>query len=277
LTDIIKNTQSADVYPGKVVKIVSIGVAGKQACELMVDEGVKDVIFLHFESRLEYEAVTDEELAADLMNAHMVVVMGVLDERHVAFFKKVGQISQSHNLLTVGIFVTPSSLNSTNVHSLSIEYGTVIAASADQIAASNQTTVDFLNLACAGLVELFGDKQLNVVDFTEIQHLLSQRGQAAIGIGIGVGSERSTMAANQALAHASLKGMDLKAATGVILILKANSAISSKEMRIASDIVFDSNQGGFSVETTCLCLRVEGGNFDDELRVSVIVTGQLLF
>jgi cell division GTPase FtsZ len=269
----IKKSLQSTVYHHPEVKIVSIGAIAKQAVNLMINEGIAGVSFVHYEFKFDQDAISDTALASDLMNAHMVIIMGVLDERYLAFFERIGQISQTKNLLTLGILVATSPLNSVDKNNLSAAYDTVFLVSADQLAASIHTAVDFLNLACAGLAELLGDKQVRSVDFADIQELLSQKGQAAIGIGIGTGPERSIMAANQALAHPSLKGISLNAAAGVLLIIKANSPVPIKEMRIVADTVFHSYQGGVSVETSCLCLELEGGSFGDELRVSVLVTG----
>ena len=56
--DDIKKTLQTTVYHHPVVKIVSIGATAKQAADIMINEGVEDVIFVHYEFKSDFDAVT---------------------------------------------------------------------------------------------------------------------------------------------------------------------------------------------------------------------------
>ncbi len=266
-SSVIKETLNSTVHSAPVVTVVAIGTTGCSAADLMQKEGAEGVNFVCY-----YEPNIDEKsIEGDLSNAHMVIVIGELDNS--SLFDSIIRVSKRINLLTVGIGVAVIR----NDYLYYSEFDTFVLVSSEKLLLIQQSITDFLNLACAGLARVLLVEGRQSVDFRDIEEILTQPGQAAIGVGTGTGANRARDAVNEALAHPNLNGVDFSRAGGALLILKANSMISVSEHRIALDCFpnpfGDSSTRYLSSDAMFMGLLVEGGTFGAEMRATIIVTG----
>jgi hypothetical protein len=255
-----KESLNDTVHSAPVVKVVAIGVIGSEASALMIKEGIEGVGFVYYDN----SPVSDESIKADLLDAHLVIVMGVIDD--ATLFGRVGHISKGINLLTIGIGVTgpePCALTADLFDSLFL-------VSEDQLTNANQSASDFLNLAVAGLAGALLQEGRVCLDFRDVETVLTKSGGVAIGVGVGLGTDRAVHAVNAALAHPALVGLDPSLCRATWIILKANGRIPIAEIRLAMTRY---QQWNYSPNTFGIYQLVEGGNFQDEIRATVLVTG----
>ena len=267
MVSINKQALIATVHRNPIVKVVAIGVSGREASAQMIKEGIEGVSFAYYDKA----PVADESIMNDLRDAHLVIVMGAIDD--ATLFSRVGRISKGINLLTIGMGIKgsePCVLKADLFDSLFL-------VSTDQLANANQLQADFLNLACAGLARALLEEGRVVLDFRDVETVLTQNGSVAIGVGIGAGSDRALDAVSAALAHPALVDLDPSIASATWIILKANSRIPISEVRLAIDSfqcwAYAPDPFGHSADSFGLYQLVEGGNFGDEIRATVIVTG----
>ena len=263
-----KEALRSNVHRNPAVKVACIGDSARTAMALMVKEGIEDVGFICYDKL----PLTEETIRNDFLDAHFLIVMGTDDD--AALFNSVGHISRSNSLLTVGLCISSAQPCPLETDA----FDTLFLTPVDQLVSSNQSASDFLNLACAGLAEVLGYKQRLTIDFCDIKYVLTQKGQSAIGVGTGVGSNRAVNAVNSALAQPTFAGADFNTARGALLILKASSQIFNSELRPAVEALGRAERKYLSAhslsdEATCLVTVVEGGNFADELRATIVVTG----
>ena len=234
----------------------------------MIKEGIEGVEIVYYDK----SPNSEDAIRNELLDAHLVIVIGT--DGDACLFNTVGRISRSINLLTVGIGIASSQPCAMTMDA----FDTLFLTSCEQLSSNNQSATDFLNLACAGLAEVLGYRQRFTTDFMDVKEILTQTGLAVIGSGVGTGASRSLDALTNALDYPTLKGMDFKSGSAAYLILKTNSEIQLSEFRLASDALYRASGSyasarSFSDDATCLNALIEGGDFADEIRVTVIVTG----
>jgi cell division GTPase FtsZ len=259
-----KETLNATVHRKPVVKVVAIGEEGLAAVELMMTEGVEGVRFVFYN----HSHVTDESITADLLGAHLVIIMGVFDPE---LFSQVGRVSKGINLLTIGTGVTRS-------ESYDVDAGlfdSLFLVPQDKLVKAQQwgsdftKTSNFLNLACAGLARAPLETGHLAYDFRDFADVFTRKGPVAIGVGVSRGSDRAIDAVNAALTHPALDGVNVTVAAATLLILKANIDIPQKEIRAALDRL----QGLISHDTSCMYLILKDDSFGDEIRATLILSG----
>jgi cell division GTPase FtsZ len=266
-SDVNKESLNSTVHSAPVVTVVAIGAASSFAADLMRKEGAEGINFVYYN-----EPKLDEKfIESDLSNAHMVIVMGERD--YSSLFECVVRVSKKINLLTIGIGIAGIRYFYSGFN----RYDPFVLVSSEKLLFIQQSITDFLNLACAGLARVLLVEGRQSVDFRDIEKILSQPGQAAIGVGTGTGVNRARDAVNAALAHPNLNGIDFRRAGGALLILKSSSTISVSEHRMALNC-FPNSFGEFftrflSSKAMFMGLLVEGGTFGDEMRATIIVTG----
>ncbi len=262
-----KETLNNSVHSAPVVTVVAIGATSSSAADLMKKEGAEGINFVYYNE----PNIDEKSIECDLSNAHMVIVMGERD--YSSLFDCVVRASKKINLLTIGIGIAGIRYFYSGFN----RYDPFVLVSSEKLLFIQQSITDFLNLACAGLARVLLVEGRQSVDFRDIEKILTQPGQAAIGVGTGTGANRARDAVNAALAHPNLNGIDFKRAGGALLILKSNSTISVSERRMALDHFPNPFGHSFarylSGEAMFMGLLVEGGTFGDEMRATIIVTG----
>jgi cell division GTPase FtsZ len=264
MTNTNKETLNATVHRKPVVKVVAIGDEGLAAVELMMTEGVEGVRFVFYN----HSHVTDESITADLLDAHLVIIMGVFDQE---LFSQIGRVSKGINLLTIGLGVTRAESYDVDTDL----FDSLFLVPQDKLVKTQQLGSDFikasnfLNLSCAGFARAPLEIGHLAFDFRDFADVFTHKGPVAIGVGVGRGSDRAVDAVNAALTHPALVGVDVTVAAATLLILKANTEIPQKEIRAALDRL----QGLIAPDTSCVYLLLKDDSLGDEIRATLVLSG----
>ncbi len=114
-------------------------------------------------------------------------------------------------------------------------------------------------IAVAGLINL---------DFADVKTVMEDRGNALIGIGIGVGEGRATEAAKQAVSSPLLE-TSIAGATDAIINVTGGANLALFEVEEAVEVI--RNSSGTDINT--IFGAVINENLSDEIIVTVIATG----
>ena len=114
-------------------------------------------------------------------------------------------------------------------------------------------------IAVAGLINL---------DFADVKAVMENRGNALIGIGIGVGENRATEAALQAVSSPLLETSISGAADAIINVTGGNS-LTLFEVEEAVEVI----RSSANTDINTIFGAVINENLSDEIIVTVIATG----
>ncbi len=114
-------------------------------------------------------------------------------------------------------------------------------------------------IAVAGLINL---------DFADVKTVMEKRGKALIGIGIGVGENRATEAAKQAIASPLLE-TSIDGATDAIINVTGGNNLTLYEVEEAAEVIRNSAK----TDVNTIFGAVINENLTDEIIVTVIATG----
>lgn len=123
--------------------------------------------------------------------------------------------------------------------------------------------------AVQGIAELITRPGLINVDFADVRTVMSERGMAMMGSGVGTGPDRARDAAVQAVASPLLEDVDLAGARGILVNVTANDEMGLDEFAEVGAVVKDFA----SEEATVVIGTVIDENLTDEMRVTVVATG----
>ena len=114
-------------------------------------------------------------------------------------------------------------------------------------------------IAVAGLINL---------DFADVQAVMEKRGNALIGIGMGVGENRATEAARQAVSSPLLE-TSISGATDAIINVTGGSNLTLFEVEEAAEVI----RASANTDINTIFGAVINENLNDEVIVTVIATG----
>ena len=114
-------------------------------------------------------------------------------------------------------------------------------------------------IAVAGLVNL---------DFADVKAVMEKRGNALIGIGLGVGENRAVEAAKQAVTSPLLE-TSISGATDAIINITGGNSLTLFEAEDAAEVV----RSAANTEMNTIFGAVINENLNDEVIVTVIATG----
>ena len=114
-------------------------------------------------------------------------------------------------------------------------------------------------IAVSGLVNL---------DFADVKAVMQNRGNAIIGIGIGVGEDRAIEAAKQAVASPLLE-TTIDGATDAIINITGGNSLTLFEAEDAAEVV----RNAANTDINTIFGAVINENLQDEVIVTVIATG----
>ncbi|MBQ8659766.1 MAG: cell division protein FtsZ [Bacilli bacterium] len=114
-------------------------------------------------------------------------------------------------------------------------------------------------IAVSGLVNL---------DFADVKTVMQNRGNAIIGIGIGVGEDRAIEAAKQAVASPLLENT-IDGATDAIINITGGNSLTLFEAEDAAEVV----RNAANTDINTIFGAVINENLNDEVIVTVIATG----
>ncbi|ENQ3104606.1 cell division protein FtsZ [Bacillus sp. 491mf] len=119
-----------------------------------------------------------------------------------------------------------------------------------------------------GISDLIATPGLINLDFADVKTIMSNKGSALMGIGIGTGENRATEAAKRAISSPLLE-TSIDGAQGVIMNITGGTNLSLYEVQEAADIVASASDP----EVNMIFGSVINENLKDEIVVTVIATG----
>jgi cell division protein FtsZ len=114
-------------------------------------------------------------------------------------------------------------------------------------------------IAVAGLINL---------DFADVKAVMEKRGNALIGIGMGVGENRATEAARQAVSSPLLE-TSISGATDAIINVTGGANLTLFEVEEAAEVI----RSSANTDINTIFGAVINENLNDEIIVTVIATG----
>ncbi len=123
--------------------------------------------------------------------------------------------------------------------------------------------------AVQGISDLIVRPGLINVDFADVRTVMSERGIAMMGAGIGKGENRAQEAAEKAISSPLLENIDLSGAKGVLVSITSDSSFSMAEYEVIGNIV----RGIIDENSTVIIGTTIDDDVQDELRVTIVATG----
>ncbi len=128
---------------------------------------------------------------------------------------------------------------------------------------------DVLRQAVQGISDLITTHGLINVDFADVKAIMSERGMAMMGIGIGEGDRRAAQAAHMAISSPLLEDIDISGAKGVLVNISGSSSMTMEEFDEASRIIHEKVHEDANI-IIGLVINEELG---DKLKITAIATG----
>ena len=228
-----------------------------------------------------------DEIEAALKGADMVfVTCGMGGGTGTGAAPVIADIAQSLGALTVGIVTKPFSFEGrkrmqqaiSGLEELKKHVDTLIVIPNDRLREIIDKTTPLLDsfkevdnvlrrgvqsisdlIAVAGLINL---------DFADVKAVMQKRGNALIGIGMGVGEGRATEAALQAVSSPLLE-TSISGATDAIINVTGGANLTLFEVEEAAEVIRQSA----NTDINTIFGAVINENLNDELIVTVIATG----
>ena len=228
-----------------------------------------------------------EELKEALMGADMVfITCGMGGGTGTGAAPVIADIAQELGALTVGIVTKPFSFEGkkrmnhalSGLEELKKHVDTLIVIPNDrlrEIIDKSTSLVDsfkevdnVLRRGVQSISDLIAVAGLINLDFADVKAVMEKRGNALIGIGMGVGEDRAAEAAREAVTSPLLEA-SIMGATDAIINVTGGSNLTLFEVEEAAEIVRTSS----NTDINMIFGAVINENLTDELIVTVIATG----
>ncbi|MBC8205511.1 MAG: cell division protein FtsZ, partial [FCB group bacterium] len=128
---------------------------------------------------------------------------------------------------------------------------------------------DVLLQATKGISDLITIPGLINLDFADVKTVMSEMGDALMGIGKGEGSNRAVEAAKNAITSPLLDEINIKGAKGVLINITGGSSLSLHEVGKATDIIYQAAGNDANI----IFGVVIDPSMNDSINVTVIATG----
>ena len=199
----------------------------------------------------------------------------------------VAQVAKELGILTVAVVTKPFELEGSKRMKIAKEGIKELVEEVDSlITIPNQKLLEVLGQDCA-LIEAFREANdvlagavrgisdiimfpgLINVDFADVKTVMSERGTAMMGTGIGSGPDRARTAAEKAVESKLLEDISLKDAKGVLVNITAGTEITMGEFTAVGDCIENfADKDAIIVTGTVIDEKI--GN---DIKVTVIATG----
>ena len=128
---------------------------------------------------------------------------------------------------------------------------------------------DVLLSATKGISDLISVPGLINLDFADVKTVMSEMGDALMGIGCGIGENRAREAATQAISSPLLDNVSINGAKALLINVTGNSNMSLLEVNEAAGLITEAA----GADANIIFGAVIDESLQDELRVTVIATG----
>ena len=199
----------------------------------------------------------------------------------------VAQVAKELDVLTVAVVTKPFELEGSKRMEMAQEGIKELVEEVDSlITIPNQKLLEVLGKDCSmieafkqandvlagavrGISDIIIHPGLINVDFADVRTVMSEKGTAMMGTGVGSGPERARLASEQAVASKLLEDINLQDAKGVLVNITAGPDIKLGEIEAVGECIKN-----FAAESAII---VTGNVIDDsvgnDLIVTVIATG----
>ena len=128
---------------------------------------------------------------------------------------------------------------------------------------------DVLRQAVQGISDLITTEGMINVDFADVKAIMSERGMAMMGIGLGEGDRRAAEAAQQAISSPLLEDIDISGAKGVLVNITGSSNMTMEDFDEVSRVIHDK----VHEEANIIIGLVINEEMGDRIKVTAIATG----
>lgn len=199
----------------------------------------------------------------------------------------IAEVAKEMNILTVGVVTLPfrfegpkrTRLAKAGVEELKKHVDTVMVIPNNKLLeiASPKTTMteafsladDVLKQGIQGIINLVNLEGVINLDFADLRTVMSNKGAAIMGMGVGQGKNRGLDAATAAISSPLLSEQSIDGATGVIINIVADEKFSLLDAEAAATFIQDRAHEDADV----IFGLVYDDDMDDEVSLSVIATG----
>lgn len=199
----------------------------------------------------------------------------------------IGQIAREMGILTVGVVTKPFSFEGNSRFSNAIEgiekmknsVDTLIVIPNDKIfnIVDKKTTFNqaflmidkILRLGVQGITDLIIKPGLINIDFADVKVILSNSGNALLGIWYGEGENRAVEAARKAIDNPLMENR-LTGAKNIIFAVTGGNSVTPMEVREAAQIVEEIADPDARI---IWGMTIDEDYGDDEIKITIVATG----
>ena len=236
------------------------------------------------------EAVEEnrEELIQLLSGADMVfVTAGMGGGTGTGAAPTVAQIARELGALTVGIVTKPFAFEGKKRMAHALEGIEELRAQVDTlIVIPNQRLISLVDRstslidafkladnvllhATRGISDLITEPGMVNLDFADVRTVMAAKGDALMGVGVGVGEHRAVEAAQQAISSPLLEEVSIDGARSVLVNITGGANLTLMDVADATTVITEAA----GEEAEVIFGAVIDKSIEDEVRVTVIATG----
>jgi cell division protein FtsZ len=227
-------------------------------------------------------------VAESLLGSDMVfVTAGMGGGTGTGACPTVAEIAKDQGALTIGIVTKPFEFEGkkrmnralTGVEELKDKVDTLIiipnqkllnlATPDTKLTEAFSMADEVLLQATKGISDLISVPGLINLDFADVKTVMSEMGDALMGVGYGVGENRAKEAATQAIASPLLDNVSINGAKALLINVTGNSNMSLLEVNEAASMITEAA----GADANVIFGAVIDESLQDEIRVTVIATG----
>jgi cell division protein FtsZ len=128
---------------------------------------------------------------------------------------------------------------------------------------------EVLHNAVKGISDTITVRGLINLDFADVRTIMSEKGMALMGQGMGTGKNRAVDAARRAISSPLLEDISMEGARGILVNVTANKDFSLFEVHEAISLI----QNGAHADSNIIFGVVIDEGQEEEIRITVIATG----
>jgi len=128
---------------------------------------------------------------------------------------------------------------------------------------------DVLRQAVQGISELITTEGFMNLDFADVKTVMSVRGMAMMGIGIGKGEDKASTAVNMAISSPLLEDNDISGSKGVLVNITGSSTMTMDDYNTVNRIIAERVHESAVIKIGV----VRDDTMGDTIKVTVIATG----
>ena len=199
----------------------------------------------------------------------------------------IAEVAREHGALTVGVVTKPFtregrqrlSKGEDGIKELKKHVDSLIVIPNDRLlglAGKSMSILDafkpsddVLRQAVQGISDLITQSGLINVDFADVKSIMSERGMAMMGIGIGTGENRAIDAAIKAISSPLLEDIDISGAKGVLVNISGSSSMTMDEFDAASKVIHEK----VHEDANIIVGLVIDENLGESIKITAIATG----